>query len=317
MRVRPLTVLLVLAAALTLAAPASASEIIARNAQSPVLKVNKKGEALISFSEAGKHKNVLAWGAVNALQPTTSRKQVSFKLDYSGGWGKYRSGSYAKMFVNSCRRYDGPVLAWKIATCKAADGSYWALQSWQRALPNLGVPAWSAKQTVWELHLSHWTGPLAQIEGYTDWVYGRKDHHLFGRFSYLGEPVHGFKATSSGVPLDSFGRNVYLDTFGSAHGPGWERENSFLSQVGSGSFCYGFFRRPVYAGYPDLPVRPKGNGSAYRITAIGPGVTPIVQWQGMGLPDFDPGNEEHRQREQDMNALQRLLAGANGQCTNN
>ena len=30
-------------------------------------------------------------------------------------------------------------LAWFVTACQAADGSYWALQSWQRALPDYGV----------------------------------------------------------------------------------------------------------------------------------------------------------------------------------
>ena len=46
--------------------------------------------------------------------------------------------------------------------CKAADGSYWALQAWQRMLPNYGLVA-SPKQSVWELRLSHWSGPLPEL----------------------------------------------------------------------------------------------------------------------------------------------------------
>ena len=53
-----------------------------------------------------------------------------------------------------------------------------------------------------------------------NWAY-RKYHHVFGSFTYLGRPVHGFKSTAAGVPLDTFGRNLYLDTFNSAYGKGW------------------------------------------------------------------------------------------------
>jgi len=42
------------------------------------------------------------------------------------------------------------------------------------------------------------------------------------------------------MPLDSYGRNVFVDTFGSAYGPGWKRENSFLTHGPGGAFCYGF-----------------------------------------------------------------------------
>jgi hypothetical protein len=83
--------------------------------------------------------------------------------------------------------------------------------------------------------------------------------------------VFGFRATSRGVPLDSFGRNLYLDTFNSAYGRGWKRENSFLMQAGTGAFCYGFFPHGS---------RPVGQGERYRATIIGPGVTPDIFWEG-------------------------------------
>ena len=67
-----------------------------------------------------------------------ARAQVAFKLDYAGGWGKSHTDSW-KTFGDRCGAYDGPALAWKVTACKAPDGSYWALQAWQRMLPNYGV----------------------------------------------------------------------------------------------------------------------------------------------------------------------------------
>jgi len=297
---------------------AAASEILGRNVTGPTLKVNTRGEALVGYKTAGKSKQVLVWGAVNAIAPTSARPQVKFKIDYAGGWGKYRTLSYAKTFKNACGPYDGPELAWAIAACKAPDGSYWALQQWQRALPNLGLTPWTAAQSVWELHVSHWTGPLPVIEAYTDWIYSKRFHHIFGRLSYLGAPVHGFKSTSRGVPLDSFGRNVFLDTFNSAYGAGWKRENSFLAHRPNGNFCYGFYEHDPYAGYPAVGRRPNGNGERYRATAIGPGVTPLVTWEGEGLPHYDLRNPEHVAYEQQMNALSDQLAAGDvslPQCT--
>ena len=69
-----------------------------------------------------------------------------------------------------------------------------------------------------------------------DWVYSKHFHHLFGRYTYLGQPVYGFDATRTGSPTDTFGRNVYLDTYNSAYGPDWRRENSFLAHRPNGSF---------------------------------------------------------------------------------
>src|SRR5689334_7252858 len=131
-RVALLALALSLAAAL--ASTASASQLIDRNASAVKLAVNAKGEALVTYTAAGKTKHVLAWGAVNAIAPTRARAQVALKLDYAGGWGKYHT-EYLKTFKNSCAAYDGPALAWQKTACKAADGSYWSLKAGQRRLP--------------------------------------------------------------------------------------------------------------------------------------------------------------------------------------
>jgi hypothetical protein len=262
-------------AAAALAAPAGASELIDRNASNIRLAVNGKGEALLTYRARGQVRRVLVWGAVNAVHPTQARRQVKFRLDYAGGWGKYRR-PYWRTFTNACRAYDGPELQWFVLGCKAPDGSYWAIQSWQRMLPNYGLKP-NAQQAVWELRLSHWTGDIGQLEVTLNWAYRRYDH-MFGRFTYRDRPVHGFRSTSTGVPLDTFGRNLYVDTFNSAYGSGWKRENSFLMHKSSGAFCYGF--------YPHGP-RPPGRGERYRATIIGPGVTPDVYWESEAPGTYD------------------------------
>jgi hypothetical protein len=257
-------------------AAASASQLIDRDAKTATLQVNSKGEAMVSFTAGGKAKHVLAWGAVNALTPTKGGKQVSFDLDYSGGYGKYKKVNYWNSFGGGCAAYNGPALAWKVSACTAPDGSYWALQSWQRALPDYGLAATGA-QAAWELHLSHWTGAVPVLEIVTDWSY-RKYDHIFGTYTYGDTGVYGFSSTSAGNPLDSFGRNIYVDTFNSAYGSGWKRDNSFLSHRSKGSFCYGFFPHGSH---------PAGNGLKYRATAQGPGVTPDVMWQGDAPGAYD------------------------------
>lgn len=275
MRVRPF-VLLTIFASLLLPGTGSASTIIGRDAKAVRLGVNDAGQALVSYTAHGKRWNVLAWGAVNAVPPAPGKRQVDFKLDYSGGWGTTRKGIW-KTFASTCGTYTGPRLAWQVTGCTAADGSHWALQAWQRMLPNYGL-APNAKQAVWELRLSHWTGDLPALTVNRNWAY-RKFDHLFGTFLYDGAPVHGFRSTSRGNPLDSFGRNLYVDTLNSAYGMGWRRENSFLTHKGTGTFCYGF--------YPHGS-RPPGHGERYRATIIGPGVTPDVMWQGTSLGAYDP-----------------------------
>ena len=279
-------VVIVIALLAALASNASASQLVDRNATAVKLEVNSKGEALLTYKAHGTQKHVLAWGALNAIAPTRSRPQLAFKLDYAGGWGKYHT-NYWKTFKNTCGAYTGPKLAWFVTGCTAPDGSYWALQSWQRMLPNYGVAA-SPAQTVWELRLSHWTGPLPELTVNTNWAYAKYDH-LFGTFLYKGAPVHGFRSTAGGNPLDTFGRNLYVDTFDSAYGAGWRRENSFLMHKGTGTFCYGFYPHGSH---------PIGKGERYRATIIGPGVTPDVMWQGNALGAYDPSLDQQLAAEE-------------------
>ena len=288
---RSVTFVLLAAAALAVPVEASGSMIIDRNAKNISLKVDDRGFAVVSYRASGRTRHVLAWGAIN--------DQVKFKLDYSGGWQTFRRHRWKE--VTSCVAYDGPPLAWLVKACKAPDGSYWALQRWQRMLPNQGYAPFTRLQAAWELHLSHWSGPPAQLDLYLDWVMRGKYHHLFGRYQYNGKAVHGFKTTNTGNPRDAFGRNIYLDVYGSAHGQRWVRENSFLAHKPTGTFCYGFYPR---RSYYDKSTRPAGNGQRYRATAIGPGVSPDPSWEQVGLGAFDP------QREADMNRFQdTLLAG--------
>jgi hypothetical protein len=220
----------------------------------------------------------------------------------------------AGQFDGSCLPYDGPTLPWFVTACKAPDGSYWALQSWQRMLPNLGLDPWKPEQSVWELHLSHWSGPLPELEVHLDWVMTQKARHLFGRFSYLGVPVHGFKATPTGNPLDSYGRNIYLDVLNApGYGPGWRRENSFLAQNPNGNFCYGFYPHKPYPGYPPGD-RPAGHGERYRATVIGPGVLPDIGWEGADLGDYDRNDPAKVAHEQQANARGDELAAGSKFC---
>ena len=228
---------------------------------------------------------MLLWDGINARHPSRSVPQIKFKVDYAGGWKLYRRPVW-RTLRNACRPYDGPPLAWAVAACKAPDGSYWAVQSWQRMLPNLGR-APTPSQAVWELRVSHWRGPLAVLRIELDWAYRRYDH-LFGSLSYRGKPVYGFRATRQGAPLDTYGRNIYVDTLNSAYGPGWRREMSFLAHRPRGNFCYGFFPREGRTG----------KGEAYRATVIGPGVTPDVFWQGAAPGPYDESRDRSRDGEQ-------------------
>jgi hypothetical protein len=278
-------------------ANASASQLIARNATHVRLAVNSAGVALITFKERGKKgkvRHILARGAINARPPIPDGKQVKFKIDYAGGWGFYHKRQYWKHFHNVCGPYEGPDLAWFVAACTMPDGSHWALQAWQRMLPNFGTKA-SASRSARELRLSHWNTDLPILTINTDWSYHGQWDHLWGTFTYLNNPVYGFSHTRSGNPLDDWGRNVYVDTFNSGYGKGWKRENSFLTHEPTGGFCYGFspHRKPSTV---------TGKGTKYRATVSGPGVTPDVFWTGPAPGPFDEilDDQANAQQEQDL-----------------
>jgi hypothetical protein len=265
-----------LVAAGALAGTAAGSQFIARNATQVKIAVNTKNEALITYRAGGRLKRILAWGAINAIAPTTTRNQVTFKVDYAGGFGKYGRPVWKK-FPNRCGPYSGPPLGWLVAACTGSDGSHWGLQAFQRLLSNYGLPSTGLRDD-WELHLSHWSGELPNLQIGLNWTYKKTDQ-VYGRFTYRGIPVYGFKSDRYGAPLDSFGRLLFLDTFNSEYGSGWQRDNSFLTHRPTGTFCYGMFSRRA-------PYSPEGE--RYRATINGPGVTPIIVWEAAALPHFDP-----------------------------
>ena len=324
---RRLFAVLAALAALSITSAANASQVINTSTGTNVtLGVNDKGEAMVTYTSAGKVVHVLAWGAINAIAPTQSARQVEFSLAYDGGYEKtYKTepaaqaavaelrdlqaqlakatakkanparyalapkiaAAYAKLATLreaatnywkafTCPKYDGPQLEWRSAACKAPDGSYWAVQQWQRQLPNYGVAPTPA-QAANEVHLAHWQGPLPELTISTDWAWQQWEH-LYGTFSYDGKPVHGFRSTPGGMPLDRFGRNLYVDTLDSVYGAGWKRENSFLAHRPTGVFCYSINPHPPY---------PVGKGTRYRATISGPGVTPDMYWEGASPGPYD------------------------------
>jgi hypothetical protein len=285
-RFRMLLHLVVGLAVLALPALAGAAEIVDRNVAAPALRVNSKNVALVTYAAKGTKRHVLYWGAVNWAE--------NFKRDYSGGW-KSKIADY-KSFGNSCKPYTGPALALMVAACDAPDGSHWALQQWQRLWKNYGGD--KAKN---ELYLSHWRGDTGQLLIETDYSYHGKHQHLWGKFSFHGKPVFGTKWTRAGVPLDKQGRNIYIDFL---TGPQWHRVNSFLTHPPTAGFCYTFANHPASSA----AWNGQGTGDAYRATAIGPGVTPLVQTH------FAPPGPYETASDDAANAAQKELLGGDSRC---
>ena len=294
---------------------AAASDRLALNAAHVSLAVSADGKtAVVSYRSGRAVRHALVWGAVDALPPSQSVPQVRFKIDWTGGWETHGNARWWQRIGNHCQAYDGPRLDALVAACRAPDGSYWALQTWQPSLPHRGYPPYKAGQTDWELDVSHWTTPLAQLEVHADWAFDGQAHNLFGRLLYNDVPVHGFHTVKgTGAPQDRYGRSLYIDTFDSAYGSGWKRETSIVFRNPTGVFCYSFW--PTHdVSLPGKPARPAGNGAKYRIEVLGPGVTPNLS---VVVPDpgsWDTGDSTKMAYEREMKARQLQLSQGDKFC---
>jgi hypothetical protein len=284
-------VVAVLVAALVLAPAAAASQPLGDlNVSQLKLAVDAGGKALLTYrAEDGRTRHVLVWGAIDARPPSADVPQVAFRFDYSGGLRSLGHDA-ARTFADRCARYDGPPLVFLVAACKAPDGSYWAVQAWQRLLPMRGFAPWRPDQGKLEFHVSHWSGPLAQLEVSQNWTYGGRWQGIFGRLTYGGRPVFGFH-TPSPTRRDAYARFVYIDAHDSVYGAGWRHDTAIVTHVGNGAFCYSFVPQAPPAGYPDRQLRGPAVGDAHRVTVLGPGVTPDVQWVGSSLGAYDAARD--------------------------
>ena len=122
LRSRVLLASCALAAGVPVASAHASEPMSDSNAKLQSLQVNSKGEALVTYRRTdGKVRRVLVWGAVNsAISGEPSARQVRFKYDYAGGWGKYHKASYWSTFRNRCAPYDGPALVYFVAALQGA-----------------------------------------------------------------------------------------------------------------------------------------------------------------------------------------------------
>ncbi len=285
-RVAIITVFALLA---VLPAQAFAAKMIARNAKHITLKVRKldgQQVALVTYSAQGSTHHVLLWGARNATPHPDIGPAQLFKINYSGGFGTpFKVGAWKKIANgNQCLPYKGrgPKIHMAVRACAMPDGSFWALQSWMGSeLPDNG---WKPKDghADAELWASHWNTALPKFWLKADWIYGDRYDHLYGQLTYQGTPVYGGSSTGRGSPTDSYGRLVTIDTLdppwagGYRQAGGWYRYNSFLVHHPEGDFCDGVYKH--IAGIKDRSV--PGRGKMYRATVNGPGVTPVLYWEG-------------------------------------
>ncbi len=97
---------------------------------------------------------------------------------------------------------------------------------------------------------------------------------------------------------------AYVDTFNSIFGAGWKHDAGKVAHSRNGAFCYSFVPQFTPIGYPLHVLRPAGNGQRHRVTVMGPGVTPVIQWEGPALGSYDP------QQDASFDALFDRIVGA-------
>jgi len=103
---------------------------------------------------------------------------------------------------------------------------------------------------------------------------------LFGSLTFAGVGVYG-PGDRYGAPTNQYGRNIYIDTLDSDYGKGWHRIMGVLTQPTNGTFCYEFSKKGGSNGKTGV-----STSNTYRLTAIGPGLTPVVRvaFQGPTFP---------------------------------
>ena len=212
---------------------ANASTLLDRNARGVTLKVDCEGPGASSRTRRAGRSGTSSPGArsTRSHRPPASR-QVDFKLDYSGGWGTYKKDVW-KTLRNTCGPYTGPPLAWRV-TRLHGQGRH-----------QLGAPVVAADAPELRRRAECEAGRLGAPALALDGAAARADgQHELGlrevRPPLRDVPLQRARpSTASSRPPAAtrstrFGRNLYVDTFNSAYGPGWKRENSFLMHKGTG-----------------------------------------------------------------------------------
>jgi hypothetical protein len=207
----------VILAALLVPGRAAGSVMVASWARSPTLKVVASGAAEVDWTAAGTRHSVVIY------RNGTRR----YGLHLNG-----RDVSFPTTAVS---------IPMAIAVRQTPNGSDWGLQAWRRL-----------RTGPLELRFSRWKGAPTVLNLGAVCCKWRSEN-VVGQATFHGKPIFGRHATRTGVPLDKFGRNVYLDTF---RGGAWRRMMGILTHRNTGRFS--------------LWIRPYWRGTAYRGTIIGP-----------------------------------------------
>ena len=215
----PRTVLLALGFLLVLAiAPIAEGSIkIAGNASNASLRVNASGVATVTYVQYGRVRSavVLPSGAIRYRRSAPGR-DISFPTAAVS-------------------------LPMAVTVRQTPTGRFFALQAWRRL-----------RRGPVELRFSRWAGaPTLLTLGSVCCKW--RSEIVQGQATYHGRPMIGYRFSRSGVPLDKFGRNVYLDSLKRGR---WVRMMGIVPRRPSAIFR--------------LWIRAHWRGDAYRGRIMGP-----------------------------------------------
>ena len=251
---------------------------------------------MVTYSVRGRVTHLLAWGAVNARpRPATlvedpagrvqARLLRRLEAPASSIW------KHLQERVPRLRRARARVV--RRPACKASNGSYWALQSWQTALPDLGF------------------APVAQASSGPGGCTSRTGRGCSrsSTSTRTGSTAAASRRSSASTPTRAQGvRGFGTTDVGRADrqlrpaAVTWTRTTRPTARAGCArtrssrtgrpgcSATASTARNPCVGGYahprcdPEPQASGRGPASMYRITAAGPGVTPDVMWQGAWPP---------------------------------
>ena len=185
------------------------------------LRVTAAGAAIVSWTEGGRRRHVIIRGS-----------QLRYR-------GRLR-GAHAGAAIT-------PDVPLAVAEVQLPDGTKLALQRLHRH-------GQFGRRGPIELRFSRWHGEPTRLSLTGEWVDHGRFPRICGTATYHGQPFYGYRHTSTGVPLDPEGRNVYLDV---QRADGWYR-------------IMGVLTRPD--GFALLIRTTHWRGSAYRGIVPGPNV---------------------------------------------
>ena len=186
--------------------------------------------------------------------------------------GKYRNGKYWRSFKNRCRPYGR-----RLYRCSSPHA-----RPRRDVLDGAGVataPAAPRLRSVaphhanWEFHVAHFAGELPGSNSIPTGRDGRWQG-VFGRYSYLGQPVFGTARPqrecrkTSTAAISTSTRSTPYGAGQAQSGILTKRHRDVLPQL----------RSPAAVRRLSQPVelRPAAPGERHRVTVGGPGVTPVT-----------------------------------------